>query len=75
MTEQKDGWNEWAKRVLGDIERLEVSIDKILIEITNLRVDIAVLKTKSAIAGAFWGALVSLIVSIIAAIIVKQMGK
>lgn len=83
MVEDRDGWNEWARRVLGDIERLDreqkniyASVDKSykdLQEAINLlRIEIAVIKTRAGMYGAIWGAVVGLITTVIAAAIIKH---
>jgi len=71
-----NGWNEWAKYVLKSIERLEHNIttleDKadinkleVLKEIADIKREIAMLKTKSAM----WGAIAASIPVIIGIII------
>ncbi len=81
--ETKNGWNEWAKKVLFDIERIDKEqesiynrVDKSYRElqdsINSLRVEIAVIKTKAGIYGAIWGAIVGMITTIIAAAIIKH---
>jgi hypothetical protein len=63
MTDDKDGWNEWAHRVLGDID--------ILTKLNAICVDIAVLKTKAAFIGGLWGA----IMAVVTAVIIKLIGR
>lgn len=73
MTEQKqDGWNEWAKRVLGDIERIDNKLESIINNVASLRIEIAVLKAKAAMLGVIWGAVVSIIVSVVTAFLLKS---
>ena len=65
LTKKSNGWNEWAHRVLGDIERIDSKLEKVLMEISSLHVDIAILKTKAALIGAIWGGVLALFVSLI----------
>jgi len=69
-----NGWNEWAHRVLGDIERLDEKEDKMQTQINQLTIEIAILKTKAAMIGGFWGALVGGIVSIVVAVFLYKVG-
>lgn len=70
------GWNEWAKKVLADIERLDgvnrnlaekidLSNQKLMAEITLLKVEIAVLKTKAAVIASAWAIGVSVAIMLI----------
>ena len=53
-----DGWNEWSRHVLSELERSDGNIQK-LMEISNgIRVDIATLKVKASA----WGAVAGIIV-------------
>jgi len=81
--ETKNGWNEWAKKVLFDIERLDKEhkdvcdrLDKSYKDIHEainlLRIEIAVLKTRAGMYGAIWGAIVGLVTTVIAAAIIKH---
>ena len=70
-----NGWNEWAHRVLGDIEKIEKNQKEIFDSLTKLAIDIAVLKTKAAMIGGIWGAVVSIIVSVITVILHAHGGK
>jgi hypothetical protein len=72
MTDPKlNGWNEWAHRVLGDIERLEGKQDELLKALTLVAIDIAVLKTKAALIGGVWGAVVSAVITVVLSILFK----
>jgi hypothetical protein len=66
-----NGWNEWAHRVLGDLERLEDQQKEIFNTLKCIAVDIAVLKTKAALIGGVWGAVVSAVISIVVMFIFK----
>ena len=84
MVEEQGGdWATWARRVLGDIERLDREykeigerLDKSYKDIQEainlLRIEIAVIKTRAGMYGAFWGAVVGLITTVIAAVIIKH---
>ena len=76
MTDESGSWNEWAKKVLADIERLDntnknladridISNQKMLAEIALLKVEIAVLKTKNAVYASGWAVGVSVVVALI----------
>jgi hypothetical protein len=69
MPDETNGWGVWAKRVLHDLEKLEAGQRELSQKMTDLTVDIAVLKTKAANAGAAWGTIASIVVAIIASII------
>lgn len=80
-----NGWNEWAHRVLGDIEKCERKIGEIFNAIDDVKkqsakdlqaiaVEIAILKTKASFAGGIWGAIVAVIVTILATVILRSMG-
>jgi hypothetical protein len=73
-TSKANGWSEWAHRVLGDIERLEGKETQIQIDIGKLAVEIAILKTKAAMIGGVWGAIIGAIVSIAVAMILHKVG-
>ena len=76
MTEDRklNGWNEWAHRVLGDIERLDEKEDKMQTQLNQLAIEIAILKTKAAMIGGLWGAIFGIIVSVVTAIILHRIG-
>jgi len=70
---QLNGWNEWSKHVLFELQRLNVcysSLNKRVEDLsTTSKVDIAILKIKSGIWGAI-GGLVPICTAIIIAVIV-----
>jgi len=83
MTEDQSDWGTWAKKVLFDIERLDREhkdvcdrLDKsykdIQESINLLRIEIAIIKTRAGMYGAIWGAVVGLITTVIAAVIIKH---
>lgn len=61
-----DGWNEWAHRVLGDIERLESKQNEIFDMVSHIRIELAILKTKAAVFGSICGFCSALIVTFVA---------
>lgn len=67
MTEEKklNGWNEWAKKVLSDIEDQKRDIGKLFDIITELKVEIAILKTKAFFYGAIGGVIGTIIAGLI----------
>jgi hypothetical protein len=70
MAEGTNGWETWAKRVLGDIERLEKSCTELYKARNDTNIEIAILKTKAAFAGAIWGAGVSLFITVVGGLII-----
>ena len=66
-----NGWNEWAHRVLGDIERLESKQDQLIADISALRVDIAILKTKAMLIGGVYGTAAAIVISVVSALITR----
>jgi hypothetical protein len=71
-----NGWNEWAKRVLHDIERSEANINELYGKINDakadcdrkineIRVEMAVLKTKVALIGTGCGIVAALAIELI----------
>jgi hypothetical protein len=69
-----NGWNEWAHKVLSDIERIEESQDKIWNKLNDISVEIAVLKTKAALIGGVWGAVVSIVVGVVTYLVTHHLG-
>lgn len=83
MVDEKSDWGMWAKKVLFDIERLDKEhkdvcdrLDKSYKDIHEainlLRIEIAIIKTRAGMYGAIWGAVVGLITTVIAAVIIKH---
>jgi hypothetical protein len=60
-----NGWNEWAKAVLTDLEELKASSIRTNEEVIRLRIEMAVLKTKAAVFGVITGTVVTIIANII----------
>ena len=65
----KNGWGEWAHKVLGDLERLEEAQSKTTKSINQLIIDITVLKTRAsfagAVAGSVWAGIITTIVLLV----------
>jgi len=57
MSEQKNGWFEWSRHVLSELERLSDGQESVKSEVSKLRVDIAMLKVKSGVWGLIGGAI------------------
>lgn len=53
----ENGWNEYAKLVLSELERLDKWCGQIATEQQNIRIEIAKLKVKSGVWGAVAGAI------------------
>jgi len=56
MTNNLNGWNEWGKHVLRELERLDSNIDKINVRLIGIEKNIAGLKIKARMWGALGGA-------------------
>ena len=57
---QPNGWNEWSKFVLKELERLNSCYDAIDKKVDKINVELAMLKVKSGIWGATAGIVGSL---------------
>lgn len=66
-TQQIEDWAYWSKKVLSDLEDLNKKSDEINKDIIDIKVEIAILKTKAAI----WIAAASLVFSTAATLIGK----
>lgn len=63
-----NGWSEWSKYVLKELERLNICFEGLDKKVDDIKTDITMLKVKAAM----WGALGSLIAApIIVIILVK----
>lgn len=71
----KNGWNEWSNKVLGDLKDLKETYKEILRDIKNLEIEMAIIKTKAAIYGALGGAITTIIFGAILTYIVKSLIK
>jgi hypothetical protein len=61
-----NGWNEYQKLVLAEIKRLDVTVKQVQQDVTQIRLHIAVLRTRAVTWGAL-GGLVMWITSLLAA--------
>ena len=75
-TNSANGWNEWAKRVLHDIERAEENISELYgkindaksdcdRKINDIKVEMAILKTKVALIGTGCGIAAAVAIEVI----------
>jgi hypothetical protein len=55
MPATKDGWSEWGRHVLAELERLNLAIDGLDTKLTTVLTDIAVLKIKAGVWGLVGG--------------------
>jgi len=67
---QPNGWNEWSKFVLKELERLNSCYDKLDEKASEIQTEIAMLKVKSGIWGAIGG-----IASIAIVLLITYIGK
>ena len=71
--ENGNSWTHWAKKVLADIERLEQKQNEIQVDIKDLSIEIAILKTKLIMLSLAWGGAVGVVVSIITTLLTRQL--
>jgi hypothetical protein len=75
-TNSANGWNEWAKRVLHDIERAEENIGELYgkindaksdcdRKINDIKIEMAILKTKVALIGTGCGIAAAVAIEVI----------
>jgi hypothetical protein len=57
MNTQNNGWQEWSKHVLLELERLNSCYEKLDGKINTMREDIATLKVKAGLWGAIGAAI------------------
>ena len=72
---QENTWASWAKKVLGDMERIEDKQNDMTLKLNKLCVELEVLKTKAAMFGAMWGAGVAVLVSVLLDFVIKGLVK
>jgi len=53
---EPNGWNEWGKHVLAELERLNSQCKELLSLILDIKTEVIVLKTKAGFIGAIAGA-------------------
>lgn len=63
--ENPNGWGEWSKHVLKELERLNKEINKIDQRVSNLEVEVAKLQVKASI----WGGVTGLVTTLIALVL------
>lgn len=61
-SQEPNGWREWSKHVLKELERLNKEINKLNQRVSNLEVEVAKLQVKASI----WGGVTGLITTLIA---------
>ena len=54
-TQAGNGWNEWSKHVLAELERLNGCYEKINTKLLEMHTDIAILKVKAGVWGIIGG--------------------
>jgi len=57
MAGEVNGWNEWAKHVLAELDRLNICMEKTLEAQNQVRIEVARLQIKAGV----WGALAGMI--------------
>jgi len=62
---ENNGWTEWRKHVLLEIERINENFEKMDERYRRMCIDVAKLKAYAAIWGAGGGAIITLIVAIV----------
>jgi len=65
MPPEHNGWNEWSRHVLAELERLNDCYEKLDTKLTDIRSDVIILKTKAGLFGAGAGLLAGLAVKLL----------
>jgi len=60
-----NGWNEWSKHVLAELERLNDCYERLDSKVTSLREEVVILKVKAAVIGAIAGFVVAAAIKLI----------
>lgn len=60
-----DGWEEWSRHVLLELERLNSNYAKLADEVKEVQIQLATIKEKATLFGAFSGAIILLIGALI----------
>lgn len=63
--ERSNGWGEWSKYVLKELERVDKEINKLNKRVSDLEVEVAKLQVKASI----WGGVTGLITTLIALVL------
>jgi hypothetical protein len=66
MVPEANGWNEWSRHVLAELERNNDELKELRSALEGIRVEIATLKVKAGV----WGAAAGLIPTIAAALFI-----
>lgn len=56
-----DGWNEWSRHVLAELERLGDECEGIRKKLTDLCIEFQVFKTEMRLKAGVWGALAGML--------------
>lgn len=72
-SDNKNGWNEWSNKVLGDLKDLKQLYKELANDITELKIQLAIIKTKAAIYGALGGTIVGAAMTALIKLAVKTM--
>lgn len=64
QTKPNDGWNEWSRYVLRELERLNDCYEGVRQELSEIKTEIAMLKVKAGVWGAV-GALVPVAIMLV----------
>ena len=57
MSPEQNGWNEWSRHVLAELERLNDCYNKLDTKMNRLFTEVAMLKVKSGVWGAIGGSM------------------
>lgn len=68
---ESNGWNEWSRHVLAELERLNDCYTQLNTSVGNIHIEIAMLKVKSGM----WGAIGGMIPIVILLAIAHLSGK
>jgi archaellum component FlaC len=71
MTPETNGWNEWSRHILKELERLDDDVKHLSDKISLVREDIATLKIKVAVIGGGAGLVVGGVISLLARLLAK----
>ena len=56
--DSENGWDEWSRHVLLELERLNTNYAKLADEVKEVQIQLATIKEKATLFGAFSGAIV-----------------
>jgi hypothetical protein len=57
MENNDNGWNEWSRHVLRELERINQQVEKLHDEMSDLRQDLAIVRTELRLKAGIWGAI------------------